>query len=110
MELSKFLFCNIFSIKELLKQKLLKIIFFFSIFDDVKRVFVPMLWFENTAELSEDLANEGKLLLVMPSVGQNTGYGLIGIGCLLLVTFSVLTYRKGWRGTDSEQLISQDSF
>lgn len=70
---------------------------------------MPSFWFQQTADLSKDLADQTKLLLVAPSVGTYTGYGFIGIGILLLVVGGVVTYRRGWKQSEEEEILTQQS-
>lgn len=69
-----------------------------------------MLWFKESAELTEDLSSLAKLMLVMPNVGTYTGYGFIGLGTLLLTLGVVITFRRGWKdSSDDERLLNQQS-
>ncbi|XP_049825734.1 protein croquemort isoform X2 [Aethina tumida] len=78
--------------------------------ENVKETYFPMLWFKQTAELTEDLSSLAKLMLVMPNVGTYTGYGFIGLGTLLLTLGVVITFRRGWKdSSDDERLLNQQS-
>lgn len=70
---------------------------------------MPSFWFQQTVELSKDLASQTKLLLVAPSVGTYTGYGFIGIGILLIIVGGFITYRRGWKQSEEEGLLNQPS-
>jgi hypothetical protein len=59
---------------------------------------VPILWFTQSAELTDDLADLAKLLLSLPAIGMATFFGLAGIGALLIVSGIVITLRNGWEG------------
>ncbi|KAJ8971442.1 hypothetical protein NQ314_000698 [Rhamnusium bicolor] len=76
---------------------------------DVKTILMPAFWFKQTAEMTKDLANQATLLLVMPSAGTYTGYGFIGIGTLLIIIGCFITYRKGWKKSEEEELLNQQS-
>lgn len=72
---------------------------------------MPAFWFRQTAQLTEDLSNLAKLLLVAPSLLQYTGFGFIGLSILIGMIGAYVTYRRGWMWTESEeeQLLSQRS-
>lgn len=74
-------------------------------------MYLPMLWFKQTAELSKTLSDQAKILLVLPSVGNYTGYGVVTIGVVLVFMAIYLTFKNAWQVTgDEERLISQQSF
>lgn len=70
---------------------------------------MPSFWFQQTVELSKDLASQTKLLLVAPSLGTYTGYGFIGIGILLIIVGGFIIYRRGWKQSEEEGLLNQQS-
>lgn len=77
----------------------------FRILTNIPSKLMPSFWFQQTADLSKDLATQTKLLLVAPSAGVYTGYGFIGIGILLIIVGGVVTYRRGWKQSEEEPLI-----
>lgn len=77
--------------------------FFFRVLTNISTIAMPIFWFRQIAELSEDLSNLGKILLVVPFVIQYTGFGLIGLGMLIGMIGAYVTYRKGWTWTESEE-------
>lgn len=80
-----------------------------TMFEKVKPTFMPMLWFRQSALLTPDLANQAKMLLTLPSVFQYTGYGMIGLGVLFLAIAALMHFRKEWKDTDTEELITEES-
>ncbi|KAL1509743.1 hypothetical protein ABEB36_004434 [Hypothenemus hampei] len=73
---------------------------------NVNTTMIPCFWFAQRAEMTEDLASEAKTLLTVRQAVPITGYGLIGLGGLLLIIFGVITYRTGWKSMEEESLIS----
>jgi hypothetical protein len=69
-----------------------------------------MLWFTQSAELSDSLADLAKLLINLPTIGLATFFGLAGIGALLIICGIVITQRKGWEGDDGDKLLENDPF
>ncbi|CAG9819613.1 unnamed protein product [Phaedon cochleariae] len=80
-----------------------------TLLEKVGKKLMPAFWFEQSAELDEALTSEVKLLLVLPSAGQYTGYGMITIGGLLAVVASLVTWRQGWKSTEEEHLLNQNA-
>lgn len=80
-----------------------------KLFKNVPRVMIPILWFTQTAELSDDLADLTKLLVSLPAIGWVTFFGLAGIGALLIISGIGITLRKGWEGDESDKLLGNDS-
>jgi hypothetical protein len=70
---------------------------------------IPILWFTQSAELADDLADLTKLLVSLPAIGWVTFFGLAGIGALLIISGIVITLRKGWEGDESDKLLGNDS-
>lgn len=66
-----------------------------------------MLWFRQTAVLTSSYADQVKVLLVLPKVIPYTGFGIIGIGFLLIVSYFFVTFHKGWKENEEERLLSQ---
>ncbi|XP_023716223.1 protein croquemort isoform X2 [Cryptotermes secundus] len=80
-----------------------------KLFNNVPKVMIPMLWFTQSAELSDNLADLTKLLVSLPAIGWVTFFGLAGIGALLIICGIVITLRRGWDGDDSDKLLANDS-
>lgn len=75
-------------------------------FEKAKTTFIPMLWFNQRAALTEDLAGMLKMLLVLPNLGTYTSYGVIGIGSLLLLIGLLLISFNKNNDTEGEELIN----
>lgn len=91
---------------------------------------VPMMWFRQTIELTEELANQAKVIeftnynngffkfnfffqlaLLVPKIGLYTSYGFTLIGFLLTVTGVYLTVTKSWKKEEEDDtaiLITND--
>ncbi|XP_008192356.1 protein croquemort isoform X1 [Tribolium castaneum] len=71
---------------------------------------IPAMWFKQYAVLSEDLANQAKMLIILPAVGQYTGIGAVALGSLLLSIFGFLTWKSYRKGREEETLLNQEEF
>ncbi|XP_072385233.1 protein croquemort isoform X2 [Diabrotica undecimpunctata] len=71
-----------------------------KILENVKSTVMPMFWFSQQADLTSDLADSVKGVLLLAPIGAYTGYGLLGIGVLITIIGLVITYRKGWHDTN----------
>ncbi|XP_039429130.1 protein croquemort-like [Culex pipiens pallens] len=67
-----------------------------TIFKGIPNVMLPVLWFRQTAQLTEELASDLKLLLVLPNIGI---YVAIALGVVGVVGFAVSLYcsLKVWK-------------
>ncbi|PSN44141.1 hypothetical protein C0J52_15658 [Blattella germanica] len=54
-----------------------------KMYSDVPTIFFPMMWFEERATMSEELASDLRLLLMIPSMMLYISVGLIVLGCVL---------------------------
>lgn len=70
---------------------------------------MPCFWFVQKAQLTEDLSGLAKTILIARSAGTYTGYGLIGLGALILIIFAFVTFRKGWSSNDEEHLLNHEN-
>lgn len=70
-----------------------------------ERMFLPTMWFNQRVELSEDLADDVKLIVSFQTIGMGILFGLAGIGALMLFVGIMLTIRHGWKGAEGEQLL-----
>jgi CD36 family len=59
---------------------------FIDILQGIPTMFYPMIWFETTTELPEDMAAQLRLLSIVPKFGIIFGSVGLGIGALLLAT------------------------
>jgi hypothetical protein len=58
--------------------------FNFSIYNDLPTVFFPMLWFEERATISPEIAADLRLLLMLPIMGLYCSLGLVLLGIFIL--------------------------
>lgn len=86
-----------------------KINFFCSFFANVNRTFMPLFWFHQYAELTPSLANLAKVVIVLPDVGSYLSYVITAVGGFILVVWLVVTWNKGWKESDGQQLLPQQS-
>lgn len=57
-----------------------------SAFKDLREMFIPMLWFKQRAELTQELANQARLAVNLPKIGVWIGYGLLLTGLFLAIS------------------------
>lgn len=68
-----------------------------------------MVWVEQRASISESLASQIKMLLIVPALGTGSGFVIMGIGLLLLIVGALLHLRKGWHVNDKTPLINDQN-
>ncbi|XP_024942403.1 protein croquemort isoform X2 [Cephus cinctus] len=73
-----------------------------SLFRNVPKTYVPMMWFAQRADLPSSYASGIIFLLILPTLGCVIFYGIAGIGVLLFFIGSVLFVRRR-RGHNEEQ-------
>jgi scavenger receptor class B, member 1 len=75
--------------------------------NNVPEIMVPMLWFRQRAELSEELAKSARIATILPNLGAWTAYGFTSVGVLLLGLLSYCWFFR-WRvvtNDDDEELL-----
>lgn len=77
-------------------------------FKGVPQLFVPILWFKQRAELTEDLAGQAKLAVNLPSIGVWIAYGLLSLGVLLAISI-VVCFVTRWKTISEEEQPILDS-
>lgn len=77
-----------------------------TMFKKVKKTFVPMLWFSQTARLTQQLGDKAKVLLTVPAIVSYTGYAVIGIAVLLVFITACVKLKKAWPTTEEERLLN----
>lgn len=70
-------------------------------------MYIPMLWFNQEVFLNAEYAKKVQLLLILPSLGTVTLFGIAGIGLLLVFTGVFIYVRQRWQGEESQVLISK---
>lgn len=58
-----------------------------TIYEKVQKKFMPILWFEQHVKMSEEIADEVKMILQLPRLGQIMGFVFIVIGALQIAFF-----------------------
>jgi hypothetical protein len=78
---------------------------------NVKETVMPMLWFRQTAAMTEDLANDVKLPVIINMIMQPFGYTLLGIGVLLLCVAGSMIFMQSsaWKRNSRTKLIHNDA-
>ncbi|KAJ3658031.1 hypothetical protein Zmor_009797 [Zophobas morio] len=67
-----------------------------NLLENAKEYFIPVVWFKEEAEMSDDLGYLISLLLRAPTIGQDTGFGVLALGCILFGIFGFIVYNKIW--------------
>lgn len=76
-------------------------------FEDIKKAYVPMLWFTQEVDLTANYANTIKIALILPTLGAVTCFGIAGIGILVFFIGVFIFVRQKWRGEEGQTLISK---
>lgn len=76
-------------------------------FENINKTYIPILWFTQEAKLTAKYANQVQLLLILPSLGTVTLFGIAGIGILIFFIGLFIYVRQRWQGEDSQVLISK---
>lgn len=79
-----------------------------SIFDNIKPTYMPMLWFKQTALLTEDYSKMVRVLLNMNSVGLYVGWTGFSIGVLLVLIGSIMLFRKNRPPQEIQHLLDNE--
>lgn len=58
--------------------------FHFRLYNDVPNIFFPMMWFEQRATLTPELAANLRLLLMLPVMGFYCSLGLVCLGIVIV--------------------------
>jgi hypothetical protein len=66
----------------------LHVLFLFGnrLYSNVPTVFFPMMWFEERATMTPDLAASLRLLLMLPAVGLYSALGILCLGIVVVAT------------------------
>ncbi|XP_071636458.1 protein croquemort isoform X1 [Temnothorax longispinosus] len=78
-----------------------------SMFENINMTYIPMLWFTQEANITADYAKQVQLLLILPSLGTVTFFGIGGIGILIFFIGLFVYVRQRWRGEETQVLISK---
>lgn len=67
-----------------------------SIFAGLKRRMMPMFWFRQVADLSDDLARAAWWAVKLPYLGLWMAYGLAGLAAIFIIVGAYLSFAKKW--------------
>lgn len=69
---------------------------------------IPMIWFRQSAVLSEELAKEARLGVMVPDFGTYLAYAMVGISFILFSVFTYCCMTKWRREADQEPLVDDE--
>lgn len=75
-----------------------------SIFQEVPRIFIPAMWFEQKFTMDPDMANQLKIAVEIPWIGRVIGLILLAIGITLTIISYVITYLQSKRKPNRQQM------
>lgn len=81
--------------------------FLSRMFKNVKKTFVPMLWFAQEAYLSKEYADQVKLIIILESLGSVTCFGIGGIGIIIVFIGLFVFVRDNFRGEETQGLLAR---
>ena len=73
-------------------------------FKNLEEIYLPSFWFAQRAAVDEDTSSLLRLILLAPTIGQATFFGIGGIGVLIVLVGIGITLRKGW-GQKEDRLL-----
>lgn len=79
-----------------------------SMFENIKPTYIPMLWFRQTALLTEEYASMVRVMIVLSSVGEYIGWSLVGVGVLCAIIGTIVLCRKDWKDRELEHLLEEE--
>ena len=84
-------------------------IIYFRYFSDLPEMYVPMLWFTQEVNLTEEYASQVQLLLILPPLGTGISFSVAAVGLLLVFISLFLYVRQRMRDNQNEHLLPKDS-
>lgn len=69
---------------------------------------MPMFWFTQRAELTEEFAAQAKMAILAPSLGVYVAYGLASFGVILLLVGAVLQFTNSWGGNQRTEFHNEE--
>lgn len=70
---------------------------------------MPMFWFRQTADITEDLARSAYWASNASDIGTYVAYGIAAIGALVMMVGTYLTLARKWQRThhdDDDELLT----
>lgn len=77
-------------------------------FDNIKPTYMPMLWFSQTATLTNKYASMIRVLLVLDNVGLYVGWTAFGVGLLFSFIAIFMICRQEWQDKEEESLLANE--
>ena len=78
-----------------------------ALFGNVPRSFVPVMWFENSAEVPKDMIFKMKLISNLKNILGGTGWVLFGLGVGVLVIIFIKLAAKRRRQVDIGPILTE---
>lgn len=61
---------------------------------------MPMFWFRQAVDISEDLASQAKLAVLLPDIGVWIAYGIAGLAAIVFCVGVFLSVTKKWGNSE----------
>lgn len=84
------------------------IVISYRLVENVTKLYIPMIWFTQEANLTSNFASQVKFLLVLPTLGHVTAIGIAVIGLLIFSIGIYLIVRLKLRGEERQGLITKN--
>jgi len=78
-----------------------------SMLSDVQEAFFPVLWFENSAGVPDNLAFQLKLLGSLPDILAGMGWGQVGLACSIVIIAAIVLVSRRKEEEDTCPILSQ---
>jgi len=75
-----------------------------ALFQDVPRIFMPAMWFEQKFVMDEEMAEQIKIAIQIPWIGRVVAFVLLGIGVLLVLISILITIIQSRRRSRRQQM------
>lgn len=89
-------------------RKQLQILLICSLFKGLPRLMIPMFWFRQSAEITEDLAKSVYWASKAKYIGTYFAYALGGLAFLIIMVAVYISFAKKWapRHGDDDELLT----
>lgn len=68
-----------------------------SIFQDVPKIFIPAMWFEQKFVMDSDMARQIRIAVNIPLIGRMVGFAMLAIGAVLILIASCIAFMQSRR-------------
>jgi CD36 family len=75
-----------------------------SLFQDVPRVFIPAMWFEQKFVMDEEMAQQVKIAVKIPRIGQLAGLIMLVIGIILTIISYLMSCIQSRKSSNRQQM------